>query len=372
VTIATRSAATVERVDVSAYEIPVDGPGGTETDGTLEWSSTTLVVVEVEAGGQSGLGFTYAHVAAAELVRSTLGDVVEGSDPFAVGETWLAMGRALRNAGRPGVGFMAASAVDVALWDLKAKLLDVALVDLLPRHRDATPIYGSGGFCNYPLERLQEQLGGWASEGVPRVKLKVSRNPHEDAKRLDAVRGEIGDDVDLYVDSNGALDRKEALAWAERFAGEWGVSWFEEPVSSADLEGLAFVRERGPAGLDIAAGEYAFVPRDFLNLVAAGAVDCLQADVTRCGGVTGFLKAAGLAEAHALDISGHCAPNLTAQVMTGCARVRHLEYFHDHVRIERMLFDGALDPEHGYLRPDRSRPGHGLELKHADAQRYAA
>jgi L-alanine-DL-glutamate epimerase-like enolase superfamily enzyme len=142
-------------------------------------------------------------------------------------------------------------------------------------------------------------------------------------------------------------------------------------VSSADLEGLRLVRDRGPGGLDIAAGEYAFVSRDFLNLLAAAAVDCLQADVTRCGGITGFLKAAGLAEAHSLDISGHCAPNLTAQVMTACARTRHLEYFHDHVRIERMLFDGVLDPEGGALRPDRSRVGHGLELKRADAERYA-
>jgi L-alanine-DL-glutamate epimerase-like enolase superfamily enzyme len=370
-TTATSSAVAIDEVAVSVYEIPVDGPDGKESDGTLEWTSTTLVVVEVEAGGASGLGFTYGHRAVAEIVLETLADTIRGRDPFAIGEAWLAMTQGLRNVGRPGVGFMAVSAVDIALWDLKARLLGVALVDLLDRCRDATPIYGSGGFCNYPLDRLQEQLGGWAQDGIPRVKLKVSRHPHEDPERMDAVREAIGDDVELFVDSNGALTRKQALAWADRFAGDWGVSWFEEPISSADLEGLRLLRDRGPGGLDIAAGEYAFVPRDFLNLVAAGAVDCLQADVNRAGGITGFLKAAGLADAHALDISGHCAPNLTAQAMTGCARVRHLEYFHDHVRVERMLFDGVLDPERGRLCPDRSRPGHGLELKRADAERYA-
>jgi L-alanine-DL-glutamate epimerase-like enolase superfamily enzyme len=370
-TTATRSAAAIDDVAVAAYEIPVDGPDGKESDGTLEWTSTTLVTAEVTAGGETGLGFTYGHAAVGEVVRGKLAEIVRGRDAFAIGEAWLAMTQAIRNAGRPGVGFMAVSAVDIALWDLKARLLGIALVDLLDRCHDATPIYGSGGFCNYPLARLQEQLGGWAQEGIGRVKLKVSRHPDQDPERLDAVREAIGDDVELYVDANGALTRKQALLWAERFAARWGVSWFEEPVSSADLEGLRLLRDRGPGGLDIAAGEYAFVPRDFLNLVAAGAVDCLQADVTRCGGITGFLKAAGLADAHALDISGHCAPNLTAQAMMGCGRIRHLEYFHDHVRIERMLFDGVLDPEGGALRPDRSRPGHGLELKRADAARYA-
>lgn len=359
----------VGTVEAHAYEIPVDGPDGKESDGTLEWGSTTLVVVEVEAGGETGLGFTYGHAACAEVVRGTLADVVRGRDALAVGGAWEAMAAALRNAGRPGVGFMALSAVDVALWDLKARLLGVPLVDLLPRYRDAVPIYGSGGFCNYPLDRLQEQLGDWVADGIPRVKLKTSRHPEEDPRRLDAVREAIGDDVELYADANGALTRKEALAWADRFAGEWGVSWFEEPVSSADVEGLRLLRDRGPEGLDVAAGEYAFVAEDFVNLL--GAVDCLQADVTRCGGITGFLAAAGLAAAHGLDLSGHCAPSLSAQAMTGCPRIRHLEYFHDHVRIERMLFDGVLDPDGGVLRPDRSRPGHGLALRRADAERYA-
>lgn len=350
--------AAVERLAVSTFEIATDGP---ESDGTLEWDSTTIVVVEVEAGGETGLGYTYGDVSTGTFVESQLGDVVQGSDPMAVRETWVRMGTQIRNAGRPGVGFMAISAVDTALWDLKARLLGLPLVDVLDRAHDAVPVYGSGGFCNYSLQRLQEQLGGWVEDGIPRVKIKVGRDPASDPARLDAVRDAIGDDTELYVDANGAFSRKQALAWAERYRADWNAFWFEEPVSSADLEGLRLIRERGPAGLDIAAGEYVYVPRDAVNLV--GAVDCLQLDVTRCGGITGLLQLAGMAAAHSLDVSGHCAPQLSAHVLCAVPNLRHLEYFHDHVRVERELFEGVLEPEDGLLRPDRSRPGHGLELK---------
>ena len=365
--VSTRSDVAVERLDVSAFEIPTDAH---ESDGTFEWDSTTIVVVEAQAGDALGLGYTYGPAATGKLVEEQLADVVEGADALAPPEAWEQMGRALRNAGRPGIGAMAVSAVDSALWDLKARLLDMPLVDVLPRVREGVPIYGSGGFCSYSLDRLREQLGGWARDGIPRVKLKISREPERDPERLDAAREAIGDDVELYADSNGALGRKQALDWAHRLRRDWGVSWFEEPVSSADFDGLRLVREEGPPGLDVAAGEYAYVPADFRNLL--GCVDCLQADVTRCGGITGLLGVAGLSEAHQLDVSGHCAPALSAHALCAVQRLRHLEYFHDHVRVERMLFDGTLDPDGGRLRPDRSRPGHGLELKRADAERYAA
>jgi L-alanine-DL-glutamate epimerase-like enolase superfamily enzyme len=298
--------------------------------------------------------------------------VVCGTDAFATAQAWEAMAVALRNAGRPGIGFCALSAVDLALWDLKARLLELPLVDLLERARDRALIYGSGGFTSYSLPRIREQLGGWVAAGIPRVKMKVSREPERDAARLDAAREAIGNESELYVDSNGALSRKDALAWAERFAGEWRVIWYEEPVSSADFEGLRLLRDRGPGGLEIAAGEYAYVPADFRNLVANGCVDCLQADVTRCGGITGFLRAGSLAAAFGLDLSAHCAPSASVPACCAVPNFRHLEYFHDHVRLEPLLFDGVVEPKDGALEPDRSRLGNGLELKRADAERYAA
>jgi L-alanine-DL-glutamate epimerase-like enolase superfamily enzyme len=364
---ATRAGASLESLDVHACTVPTDQP---ESDGTLEWESTTIVFVEAHAGGETGLGYTDCDAAAAHVVGSQLSDAVRGADVMDTRGAWLAMGRSVRNTGRPGVAFCAISAVDQALWDLKARLLGVPLVTLLGAAHDTVPIYGSGGFCSYTNERLQEQLGDWAAAGMPRVKMKIGREPERDPSRLDAAREAIGADVALFVDANGAFTPKEALAWAERFAHEWNVSWFEEPVSSADFEGLLLVRERGPAGLDVAAGEYAYVPADFRNLV--GRVDCLQADVTRCGGITGLLSASGLANAYGLDISAHCAPAISAHAFCGVERRRHLEYFHDHVRVEHMLLDGVPEPEAGVLRPDRSRAGNGLELKRKEVEKWSA
>jgi L-alanine-DL-glutamate epimerase-like enolase superfamily enzyme len=183
-------------------------------------------------------------------------------------------------------------------------------------------------------------------------------------------RQAIGDDIELFVDANGAYDRKQALDMAFRFR-ELGVVWFEEPVSSDDLHGLRLVRDQGPGGMAIAAGEYGYDLFYFRRMLEAQAVDTLQADASRCGGVTGFLEVATLCRAQPLPLSGHCAPALHAHLACATPNVVHLEYFHDHARIERMLFDGALAPVQGELRPGRSRLGLGIALRRADAQRYA-
>ena len=210
----------VQSVRASAYTIPTDGP---EADGTLEWDSTTMVVVEITAGGVTGLGYTYGETAVAHLVTGKLAGVVEGTDVGRRAGTWDAMRAAVRNAGRPGAGMMAISAVDVALWDLHARLLGIPVVDLVGAAHERVPVYGSGGFCNYPLDRLGRQTAAGVEQGIPRVKIKTSRHPADDPRRLDTVRKAVGDDTELFVDANGALGRKEALWWAERFRHEWGV-----------------------------------------------------------------------------------------------------------------------------------------------------
>jgi L-alanine-DL-glutamate epimerase-like enolase superfamily enzyme len=261
---------------------------------------------------------------------------------------------------------MAVSAVDIALWDLKARLSGQPLYRALPSFHDEVPVYGSGGFTNYPVERLAGQLSAWVEQGIPRVKLKTSRTPDADPRRLAAVRDAIGDEPELFTDANGALSPKQALYWARRFADEWDVRWLEEPVSSQNLRGLRSVRRHGPAGLDVAAGEYGFLAHDFAVLLDADAVDCLQADVTRCGGITGLLQVAGLAAAREMDLSAHCAPAVSAHAFCAAPTLRHLEYFHDHVRLEHLAFDGTLTPVRGALRPDPDRPGLGLDVKWAD------
>ncbi len=358
---------TVERLEVSAYTVPTDYP---ESDGTLEWDSTTMVLVEASGGGERGFGYTYGDVSVGRFVESKLEGLVEGADAMRPPAAWALMQRAIRNAGRPGVGAMAVSAVDIALWDLKARLLGVPLADALPRFHEAVPIYGSGGFTSYSLDRLREQLGGWASEGIPRVKMKVGRDPEKDPERVGAVREAIGEDVELLVDANGAYTRKQALYWAEWFAGE-GITYLEEPVSSEDREGLRLLRDHGPGGLAIAAGEYEWTLADLADL--SGCVDILQADVTRCAGITNLLRVDGICKGRQIPFSAHCAPAVSAHVCCAVETLAHLEYFHDHVRVENMIFDGVLEPEEGgYLRPDPARLGLGLELKRSEAEKYAA
>ena len=357
----------IETIAVSCYTVPTDTP---ESDGTLKWEKTTMVLVEATAGGKTGIGYSYADVATGKLVESLLADVVKGRRAFDVPGAHAAMLHQIRNLGRPGIVSMGISAVDNALWDLKAKLLDVSLLDLIGACRDRAAIYGSGGFTSYSIEKLQEQLGGWAKEGIKMVKMKIGRDPDADLGRVRAAKEAIGPNVDLFVDANGAYSRKQALIQAEKFA-ELGVRWFEEPVSSDDLEGLRLLRDHAPAGMNIAAGEYGYDIYYFRRMLAAGAVDVLQADATRCGGLTGFLQAGVLTQAFQLPFSFHCAPSVHAAVACVVPAFWVGEYFFDHARIERMFFDGAPQPTDGALVPDRSRPGFGLEFKRVDAARFA-
>ncbi|MGH7626655.1 MAG: enolase C-terminal domain-like protein [Gemmatimonadaceae bacterium] len=356
----------IESVEVAAYTVPTDYP---EADGTLSWTSTTLVLVEATANGTRSLGFSYADAATARLIRDLLAHTVIGRDAMGVAGSWEAMIHAIRNLGRPGVVSMAVAAVDIALWDLKARLLDLPLVTLLGATRSEVLVYGSGGFTSYPLPRLCEQLGQWAADGISRVKMKIGAHPELDLDRVRSARDAIGSDTELFVDANGAYSRKQALAMAAAFA-ELDVTWFEEPVSSDDLDGLHLIRDRAPAGMDIAAGEYGYDLPCFRRMLEANAVDVLQADASRCAGISEFLRVGALCASRSLPLSAHTAPSLHAHPCCAVECVRHLEYFHDHARIEGMIFDGALVPTHGALRPDLGRPGLGLEIRREDAERW--
>jgi L-alanine-DL-glutamate epimerase-like enolase superfamily enzyme len=316
--------------------------------------------------------YTYADVSTAKLISSKLAGVVHGADAMVPQAAWEAMVEQTRNLGRPGITSMAIAAVDVALWDLKARVLGLPLCKLLGMARDRVPVYGSGGFTAYSLDRLAEQLGGWVKQGIPRVKMKVGSHADRDPERVRTAREAIGPKTELFVDANGAYSRKQALELAERFRAEADVSWFEEPVSSDDLEGLRLVRDRAPAGVQIAAGEYGYDAPYFKRMLDAGAVDVLQADVTRCAGITELLRIGGMCHAQSVPLSLHCGPSVHMHPAAALENFVHVEYFHDHVRIEHMLFDGVVEPVDGALTPDLDRPGMGLELKRSEAERYAA
>lgn len=356
----------IARVACSVYRIPTDRP---EADGTFAWDATTVLIVEAVAdSGLRGLGFSYCAAAAASVVRDELAPAIAGCQVEEVEAAWTAMLRAVRNIGRPGVAATAISAVDIALWDLRGRATGQPLFKLLGGRRSAVPIYGSGGFTSYSEAELAEQLGGWVSQGFTRVKMKVGKDwgtcVDEDVRRVRIAREAVGPQVELFVDANGAYTVRQAITQAQRFA-EHGVTYFEEPVSSDHLEQLRFVRERAP--MAIAAGEYGYDPWYFRDMLGAGAVDILQADATRCLGITGFLEAARLAHGFAVPFSAHTAPSIHAQAGCAAIEIAHVEYFHDHARIEQLLFDGAPRPSKGELRPDPDRTGLGLELKRADA-----
>lgn len=358
--------APVRALAAAAYRVPTDAP---EADGTLAWDSTTLVTCEIQAGGETGFGYAYADAATARFLQTTIAKLLEGREALDVAARWRDMVDGVRNHGARGIAATAVSAADAALHDLRAKLLGAPLCRLLGRRTDAVAGYGSGGFTTYDDRRMEAQLGRWAEEGFAAVKIKIGEGPTKDLARIRLARRIVGDNVALMIDANGAYTPKEGLLVAEAAAGE-GVIWFEEPVSSDDLPGLRLVREQGPAGMAVAAGEYGYHAGHFRRMLEAGAVDALQADAGRCLGITGFLQADALAWAFGAPLSAHTAPSLHVHPAVCCQRLRHIEWFHDHVRIEAMLIDGAPEPRDGEVSPDLSRPGLGLALKRADAEPF--
>ncbi|MGW0176355.1 enolase C-terminal domain-like protein [Rhodococcus sp. NPDC003322] len=361
----------VRSVRARAYTVPTETP---EADGTLEWDSTTIVLVEARAADAIGIGWTYGPAACAMYVESKLAALVRGADPMDVGGVFDRMIRAVRNDGRPGAVGFAISAVDTALWDLKARILGVPLCALLGRIHDSVPVYGSGGLVNYDETRLRDQLAGWVDgQAIPRVKIKIGQDrgtrTGRDLARIARARKVVGDRAELYVDANGGYSRKQAIRVAHS-AGEHRISWFEEPVSSDDLAGLREVRNAVQP--DVTAGEYGCEPFYFQRMCDAEAVDCLQVDASRCGGITEWTRVAAIAAAHGLEVSAHCAPHLHAHVAAATPNIRHLEWFHDHVRIESMFFDGVLDPTGGSVTPDPSAPGTGLTLRTNDIEGFRA
>lgn len=350
----------IERVAVHVYEMPTEADE--EADGTLKWSSTTMVLVEAHADGVRGIGYSYTHAAAARIIEDELADIVCGFRPEDIAGAWGAMHRAVRNLGAPGLAACAISAVDIALWDLKARLLEVSLLDLLGAARNHVAAYGSGGFTSQDLDRLTAQLVGWSDEGLRGVKMKVGADPGQDVARVRAARDALGPTTSLFVDANGAYSAKQALDFAAEFR-EQDVTWFEEPVTSDDLRALALIRDRGPPGMEIAAGEYGYEPWYFLRMIEARAVDTLQVDATRARGITGALEVAALCDAADLPLSAHTAPSIHAALFCALPRAVHVEWFFDHVRFERAIFVGGPRLVDGHLEVDRTQHGLGLDLR---------
>lgn len=355
-------------LEAAAYRFPTPGP---EADGTLTWDATTLVVVWARCGEVDGIGWTYADAACVDLVHGVLDSAVRGHDAVDVPACWHRMQRQVRNLGRVGLVSCAMSAVDIALWDAASRSLGVPLSTLFGRIHDHVDLYGSGGFTTYDEAELAEQLAGWVNaQHIPRVKIKIGESwgsrIDRDLARVAQAREVVGPDTELYVDANGGYTVGQAVRVGHALASH-GVTWFEEPVSSDDLTGLRQVRAAVDA--DVTAGEYGYDLPYFAQMINAGAVDCVQIDVTRCGGYTEWPRIAAVAAAHNLQISAHCAPNLSAHIAVATPNFRHIEWFADHDRIESTYFDGVLDPSGGTVSP-AAKAGHGLRFLRDAAEAY--
>lgn len=349
----------ITAIRTAVYTVPTPEP---EADGTLAWKSTTAVTVTLEADGHTGLGWTYSSPAAAAVIEHHLATVAHGLPALAVNAAWEAMHRAGRNLGTKGLFMQALSAVDVARWDLAARLLDVPVSTLAGgRCRDAVPLYGSGGFTTLSERELAAQVDWWRSIGATSMKIKIGESwgtrPDRDLDRVRQLRELAGPRVELMVDANGGY-RIGAARRIGHALDELGVTWFEEPVSSDQPEGLALLRRA--LRCDVTAGEYVADVCEISALL--GAVDCLQLDATRCGGYTGFLRGATLAASRNLDVSAHCAPALHAPLAVAVTNLRHVEYFADHAHLEPALFDGVPAAHDGALHPPGDIRGHGLRL----------
>jgi L-alanine-DL-glutamate epimerase-like enolase superfamily enzyme len=355
----------IDRACTAVYRFPTPEP---EADGTLRWDATTAVTVTLHAGGRTGLGWTYSSPAAADVVHHHLAAAIERWDAVDIGAGWEAMRRACRNLGTKGLVLQAISAIDIAWWDLKARLLDVPLTTLFGRCRSSVPIYGSGGFTTLTEAQLHDQVRWWQSAGCTAMKIKIGESwgtrVARDLARVEQLRELAGPDAELMADANGGYTPGQARRVGAQL-DELGVRWFEEPVSSDDIEGLAAVR--AALRCDVAAGEYAADLYDVRALLPV--LDCLQLDATRCGGYTGWLRGAALAEAHNLQVSAHCAPSLHAPVAAAVANLRHVEWFADHARLEPLLVDGVPEAAGGVLHLDGAAPGHGMSLR-GDAEKW--
>lgn len=355
----------IQNVTSTLVHVPMRKPARWATGG-LSHVGELYVQVETDEG-PSGLGFSYNHPETVAIIEQRLLPTVLGRDPFDTEGIWADMYDAVHTLGHQGLVFNAMAAIDIALWDLKARALGLPLYKLLGACRESVPVYGSGGFLNYSVDELVEEATGFVERGIPRVKMKIGldagRDDREDVRRVAAVRKAVGDDVEIYVDANGSYRAKQAVDVARRLE-DLRVGWLEEPVHAADREGLAVVA-RGTT-IPLATGEFEYHLFAFRSLMAAGAVDIVQADVGRVGGVTPWLKIAKLAEAFNLPVAPHAFDVVHLHLMCAVPNATVLEHLSIY---DDLPYKERPEPRDGILTVPADRPGHGLEL---DAERVAA
>ncbi|WP_432514441.1 mandelate racemase/muconate lactonizing enzyme family protein [Kineococcus sp. SYSU DK001] len=299
----------VTGVEVGARRVPLRRPWGPDVQDVR-----VLTVRITTATGAVGEGFSWTPSIGAGAVRALLEDDVR---PFLVGRpahprVWSRLWSHLHEAGSGGITTMALAGVDLALWDLVGRARGTALADLLGRRREPQPVYGSGVNLHYSLPELRDQVRRWVDAGYTGAKVKVGLpDLAEDLRRVAAVREVLGDGRTLMVDANQRWDLPRALR-ASRALAEFSPAWLEEPLRADDTAGHVRLRREGP--LRVAAGENVHTWYRFRDLLTAGALDVVQPNVIRVGGITPFLSIAHLARSAGAELAPHLLPELSGQL----------------------------------------------------------
>ncbi|NQW16038.1 MAG: mandelate racemase/muconate lactonizing enzyme family protein [Chloroflexi bacterium] len=325
-------------------------------------SSSLFVHIKTDAGFE-GLGTAAGLKATRSVIQDNLKDLLVGQDPFNIEKIWNDMFWRVRGYGRKGIAFQAVSAIDIALWDLKAKALGLPLYRLLGPFTDTVPVYGSGGWTNYSEDELVEEQMSYVNRGIPRVKMKVGKDfghsEREDLQRLDAVRTAVGDDVEIFVDANNGYYAKQAIRMAVEFE-DYGVGWFEEPVLADDIAGLAAVASS--TTIPVATGEHEYTKFGFKDLITAGGVDIVQPDIGRVGGVTEWMKVAHMAHAFNLPVAPHAFQLIHLHTACATPNLKVVEYLGSVESNDELWYTEFPKPVNGMWSPYPDRPGLGLEL----------
>lgn len=301
---------TIRRLATRPIRVPLTRPWGPD----VRDLSLVEVVVE-DSDSATGYGFSWTPTIGAAAVRAHLDHDIAA---FALGREaeastlWEPLWLQLHEGGGGGITTIAMAGVDLALWDLAARRAGVGITDHLGRRHDAATVYGSGVNLHYPLDELVAQAGRWVAAGFDAVKVKVgSSELDRDLDRIAAVRELIGPGRRLMIDAN----QRWSLEQAERAIGElaaFDLAWIEEPLRADDLAGHAELRRR--IDVPIALGENLYTRFRFAEFIDAGAVDLVQPNIVRVGGITPFLGIAGLAAERGVELAPHLLLELSAQL----------------------------------------------------------
>ena len=322
--------------------------------------------------GLQGLGLGGGAQAARAVIEGTLKPLLIGQDPLHIEKIWDDLFWAVRGVGRKGLAFCAISAVDVALWDLKAKFFEVPLYQLLGPYTEKVPIYGSGGWTHFNLDELLAEQTGYVDRGMKSVKMKVGKDfgqsEQEDIERLAATREAVGDDIEILIDANNGYYAKQAIRMAKAFE-PYRVGWFEEPVLADDIEGLAAVARA--IDIPVATGEHEYT-KLALRSDRSRRGRHRSAGRRRVGGITEWMKVAHLAHAFNLPVAPHAYQLVHLHLACATPNLRIVEYLGAVEEADKIFYTEFPQPDpDGMWAPYPDKPGLGLELDPTAVKKYS-